>query len=184
MIWIGVSGAHGVGKSTVISGVENILGNKITVVREVARSVMARGFALGKDADTDSYVALVAEYIKARVLARNHRSQVVIFDRTILDTLSYAMVNLTCGQAVPEHVIDLLEAAWLEEKSSFAEYIFVPIEFEEVARDGRVKDESYRQFVSDKITLNLGLSNVAFSELNGNREQRVGQFISIIYRYL
>lgn len=184
MAWIGISGAHGVGKSSVISDIENILQERITVVREVAREVIAKGFPLGKEADTDSYVCLVAEYIKARSTVRNKTRPIVVFDRTILDTLSYAMVNLTRGVAVKHHVIELLEAVWKEEKNSFSEYIFIPIEFEETKRSGTELDESYRAQISDKIMANLYLSDVNFSELRGGREERVSQLASILSKYL
>ncbi len=184
MKWIGISGTHGVGKSTLISDVENRLSTKVSVMREVARGVISRGFPLGKRADTDSYVCLVAEYIKSRTNITKNPSPVVIFDRTILDTLSYAMVNITRGVAVKEHVIELLQAVWNEEKFSFSEYIYIPVEFEQTMTINDDIDESYRNQVSDKILSNLCLSGVSYSELKGSREKRTKSLIEIIHKYV
>jgi predicted ATPase len=180
MVWIGISGAHRVGKSTVLSDLEAKLGEEITVVRNVARGVIARGFQLGEKADVDSYVCLVAEYIKARSQVRRKKCPIVLFDRTILDTFSYCTVNLASGTRVQQHVIDLLDAIWSEEKYHFDHYFFVPVEFAATELNGVTYDEDYRTQVSDQILTNLELSGLSFTELRGSRADR----LAILYRHI
>lgn len=180
MFLIGVSGAHGVGKSTVISGLKRMAGDELLVVSNIAKGVIEKGFQLGKYADVDAYVCLVAEYLSSKNSLRSTTSQIVLYDRTILDTLSYAITNLDYGKQVKNHVIDLLRAVWESEKKDFSAYFYIPIEFPEADPDKNGPDEGYRSMVSDSIHRNLDLSKVGHTILSGAPDVRLDQLLSKI----
>ncbi len=180
MSGIGFVGADGTGKSTLVDALRAELGSNITVVDEVARSVIASGFPLGKNASRESYIELSRRYQEKLFEARNIGS-LLISERTALDPLAYASVNAALpGPQIDPNFIEFLKAQWRTDTLNYETYFYFPIEFDLVADGVRVDDRNYRETISHTM---LQLANDSIPQvvhMTGTKEERMNLALSVI----
>ena len=184
MIKVAIAGSHGVGKTTLASSiVEHYCRLDVTLSSQIARSLIKKGYPLGKDATTKSYV----QYIIAQLSAEQEidKCDLFISDRTLLDPLSYAIVNYNkLGSAVPQSIIEMIKRVWLLELQQYDLYIFVPIEFS-MKKDGvRPEGDDYRVLVENQMILLLDENHVNYIRVSGPPEERKIQAVTAINRII
>jgi len=177
---IGISGATGVGKSTLCSDLAERLSElkspKIeTEIRgRVARSLKRSGIPSDGDTREIDYPMYFEKHFKNIVAPTS--ADVLILDRTIVDTLSYAKVNANLS---PQW-IGLIESITGYLMTLVIKYFFIPIEFG-IAEDGvRCIDPEYRVKVEHAILENLHRFRRDYQVLKGARPERVDQAIRIL----
>jgi thymidylate kinase len=170
---IAVSGAHGVGKTTFCSDLKAALlrgeGQSISVelVTQVARSLNAQGIAINRGTEEDQYALFFAKHISN--LFRTTKSSVMIYDRTIIDSIAYATANgnlakswMQFAKVVAQNVIDRIDV-----------YFYIPIEFS-LEDDGiRPSDVAYQAQLDDAVLQLLREFRSDFAVVAGSRDERV-----------
>lgn len=175
MISVAIAGSHGVGKTTLAySLAAHYRARSVSLNTQIARSIIRKGYPLGKEATSESYV----QYIIAQLTAeqKNQNSDMFISDRTLLDPLSYAIVNLKAGNSVvPQSIIEMIKRIWLLELQQYNLYIFVPIEFP-MQNDGvRPEGDEYRELVEKQMVQLLDEYQVKYIRVSGTPKDRNAQ---------
>lgn len=180
MIKVAIAGSHGVGKTTLAySLADHYNSYEVTLNTQIARSLIKRGYPLGKDATAESYV----QYIIAQLSAEQGAAHCDLFisDRTLLDPLSYAIVNSNnIDSTVPQSIIEMLKRIWLLELQQYDLYVFVPIEFS-MQKDGvRPEGDDYRVSVEEQMLLLLDENHVNYIRVYGSPDERKAQAVNVI----
>lgn len=176
----GFVGADGTGKTTLVSAIRAELGSKVVVVDEVARSVISAGYPLGKDASRESYVELSRRY-QEKLFEARLTDRILIAERTALDPLAYALVNLAIPRPqIEPSFIEFLKAQWRMDTLNYKTYFYLPIEFELAADGVRVDDPDYREKISEQMLLLANDSNSDVLQVSGTVEERVALVLSRI----
>lgn len=153
-MWLAFAGSHSTGKSALIAHIAARLPERrVTIIRDVARGVIARGFPLGMNSTVDAFTNYVRDQLGLeRTAARQPSDALLMSDRTVLDAAGYARANAALPRPfVPSYFVEALREIWLAEASRYHAYVFLPIEFP-MSHDG-VRDvgEEYRSAVSSAI---------------------------------
>jgi len=180
MIRVAIAGSHGVGKTTLAYSLANHYRDRsVTLNTQIARSLIRKGYPLGKEATSESYV----QYIIAQLAAEQESSNSDLFisDRTLLDPLSYAIVNLkTVDSIVPHSIVEMMKRIWLLELQQYSLYIFVPIEFS-MQKDGvRPEGNEYRALIETQMVQLLEEYHVRYIRVSGTPEERNTQAVKTI----
>src|ERR1043166_2086223 len=126
---VAVSGAHGVGKTTFCSDLQSSLQSmggkapRVHLCTEVARALQAEGIPINRGTEEWQYALFFQRHLSNLVV--DHMTDYVIYDRTMLDSLSYAVVNNNLHESWVEFVISL----FAELSKRIDVYFFIPIEF-------------------------------------------------------
>ena len=168
---VAIAGSHGVGKTTLAYSLANHFTSlEVILNTQLARSLIKKGYPLGKEASVESYV----QYIIAQLRSEQEAEQCDLFisDRTLLDPLSYAMVNSKMGSAVPQSIIEMIKHIWILELQQYDLYIFVPIEFS-MQKDGvRPEGDDYRVSVEEQMISLLDENHVNYIRVYGSPDER------------
>ncbi len=148
-ISLGLSGAPGVGKTTVVDEVARKASRSydVQVSRDVARTLASKGIRINTKCETEDYLAFIA--MRLRDVLRL-RGDLVIYDRTLLDVLIFMELNGNADAWLKELATELIEC----EMAQLSVYFYVPIEFEAEPDGIRVTDPSVNHRI-DRITLRL-----------------------------
>lgn len=181
---IAIVGAHGVGKTTLGQYIAKTLecSEKIVFNTNIARSLIAKGYPLNKDATTESYI----QYIIAQLSAEQSAEFCDFFvsDRTLLDPLAYATVNDKYERSlVPKSIIDMLLHIWLLEQKQYDFYVLVPIEFPMPKDNIRPQDEHYRKMIEEQMIMYLQKYNINYVCVRGTIEERYAAVSAAISKY-
>jgi len=180
MIKVAISGSHGVGKTTLAYSISNCYADyNVKINTHIARELIRQGYPLGREATDESYI----QYIIAQLAAEQEASNIDLFisDRSLLDPLSYAIVNMkTEGSTVSQSIIELLKCIWLLELQQYDLYIFVPIEFSMIEDGVRPKGEKYRKLVENQMIQLLEEYHVKYIRVFGTIEERNAQAVNAI----
>jgi thymidylate kinase len=168
---VAVSGAQSVGKTTFCLDLRDELQRKGTVSVEVrtrvARDLKAKGIASDQFTDADEYPLYFRRHFEN--LLRPSAADVVILDRSVLDTIAYAQLN---GNVSP---------VWLGLCERLAElliplvhmYFYIPVEFG-VEDDGiRCTDNDYQSQLATIMETVIKAYYPTRIIMTGSREQRV-----------
>ncbi|VFQ42405.1 ATP/GTP-binding protein [Desulfoluna butyratoxydans] len=178
---IAFTGAHSTGKTTLLHEFSRIYDGKVVSITEVARTIISNGYPLGMDANVDSYINYVNEQLKSEFLYKNVQYDILISDRTILDTVTYAKVNRRLPRPfIPDSLIEMLENVWLLEKENYDLYVYFPIEFGLVNDGVRPEDLEYQKDVDAMALRLLEQHSVNFVRITGNVAARVEQLSKIV----
>lgn len=165
---LGISGAPGVGKTTVIEEAVRKVSRKYQVLlsRNVARSLAARGVHINIESRTDDYLA----FLTVRLHDMLHlRSDLVIYERTLLDVLIFMKLNGDAHGWLKELADELVQ--W--QMSRLSLYFYIPIEFEAEQDGVRIANPAVNRQI-DKITVSLLKEyRPDFITLNGSVSERV-----------
>lgn len=130
MTRVAVSGAHGVGKTTLLDALRDRAGNRIHLVGNVIRGIAAEGYPVGSSTVPET----LAVYLERQ---QNQERAApcgvhVVSDRILADGLAYVLAAIDIGVAkypwAPGE-LRLLDAAARLHASRFDYHVFLPAEF-------------------------------------------------------
>ncbi|PLS69302.1 MAG: hypothetical protein CV045_02830 [Cyanobacteria bacterium M5B4] len=182
---LGISGAHGTGKSTLLSALKKEPFFKdFFFVEEVARRLIKETGSL-KDADSNRLVSFQRRVLRRQVEEEN-KSPRFVSDRTVIDVLSYYEWYILYGKIQKTQtetwstMIRFIEDRF--ESSPYDIVFYLPIEFDLEADGVRWTDrESQRTY--DSILrgwLNYYSDHYKFFTVSGSLEQRVEQVLNYV----
>lgn len=176
-IKIAVSGAHGVGKTTFCNDLRSALEQSdvvIHIVTEVARTLKAEGVPINRETQGSQYALFFERHVSN--LFTNHTVDYVVYDRTILDSLAYAVVN---GN------LDLNWIRFIRTLSSIIlknidVYCFIPIEFALSADGVRNTEAEYQRKLHNTLLDMVQGCRRDFAMVTGSRSERVRQVLRLL----
>jgi thymidylate kinase len=178
---IAISGSHGVGKSSLCKSVYDILNTlypfkTIVLVDNISRKLIERRkIKHGLNSELDDYNLFVTEYITRYMDATG---DIIIHDRTMLDTLAYMKANSNVSDSYLEMIIQFTK--WYIQDINY--YFYIPIEFEMEVDGVRDNILEYQKKVDLVIKEYLEYYKVNVYTLNGNTNNRANQLIKLIGR--
>lgn len=164
MVLIAISGAHGTGKSTLISAVD---GDDVHVAGNVMKGLRADGYPVGVDVTPRT----IEEYVLRQNASELNGSKrpIVISDRTLLDGLAYVLTNMSFNMGYRwsgEELVGLRQATAVH-VARFDIYGFTPIEFPlSESHPMRALGEDYRSAVEQNLcveAIGMGLDLIPMS---------------------
>lgn len=168
----GVSGAAGVGKTTLIAEIIKLASPRYSVKlsKDVARSLLSQGVRINTESQVDDYLAFLAVRFRATLQLQ---ADLVIHERTLLDVLTFMELNGHAHGWLKELTEELVQ--WQIKKLSI--YFYVPIEFK-TRQDGvRITDPDVNRRV-DQITHKLLRKyRPDFVTLTGSVSERVNNVV-------
>ena len=163
----GISGAPGVGKTTVVSAVLERAKSRCTfaVSSDVARILVQEGVRINTESQTEDYLAFLT--VRFREMMKL-RANLVMHERTFLDVLAFIELNGHLHGWLKKLTEELVR--W--QLSQLTLYFYIPIEFDAKGDDVRIVDPQVnRRF--DKILLTmLHELRPDFVRVTGTVEQR------------
>ena len=169
---VAVSGAVSVGKTTLVAALSDHLHRhfsrlEVVVIGNVSRGLVAQGRVLAdRESSPEHYCLYVAEYVRRLLSAR---ADLVIHDRTLLDTLCYVIAN---GNASAEFV-EMLEQIVRFYVRDIDLYLYLPIELP-IREDGmRSADPAYREAVDGLLRSHLDRLGIDYKTITGPPEKRL-----------
>lgn len=167
--FITVTGAHGVGKTSLIDDVVRrvVSRSDISVIREPAREIAKRGFYVNDKISLDGVFEYLG-YCLAEV--RHVQTKLVLTDRSILDLYAYTRDQF------PHRFSYSLEKLLVEqihsEKHRTRLYVYVPIEFSMEQDDLRPAELEYQAYIDKVIRELLAHFEMPTLEVSGSIEER------------
>jgi len=173
-----LTGSHGVGKTSVISELDDWLSNKgIKCIYNSsnARKIKKAGLSINDDGDDFVQLVVASSHI-------SHFSENGWFaDRSILDCYAYGEYLYKQGKITKDcnlAVTYLLESFIRE----YSKIFYIPIEFKMVSDGVRKEDESFQKEIDDIIHQKLITTGVDYELITGTVEDRCQQIQKIIKR--
>lgn len=176
---LSISGAFSTGKTTLIEAAIPRLraaGRQTTMIGEVARQVLAAGYALDRGATVSSYLLYIRQQLAAERSA--FEAPLLLSDRSLIDLLAYVLVN--DDPAIPVELVDLLAEIVRHETRFFDAYGFLPVEFRPVPDGERAIDPVYQAAVSDRLRTLMDEYGVHVLELRGSVDRRVTALVDFV----
>jgi energy-coupling factor transporter ATP-binding protein EcfA2 len=180
---IGIVGASGTGKSTLVRDIREILKkNKsisIETIQGVSRDVISLGYPLGQDAHPESYIVLMRSHV-SKLLEVTSKNLIFISERTLLDQFCYSRVNKSLPRPmVKDELIHLMEHIWHLERKYYWKYIYLPVVDD---TRGKQKDggNDYQQQIDTEFKKILVDYKCIFEEVKGSPVARAEQAFEII----
>lgn len=168
---IGISGAQGVGKTTLIDAV-TISG--YTKVKEVIRKM---DVPINKDGTFESQLQIMTAH------GINVQEKNIITDRSIIDSFAYGWWSYNNGIFTKQQ-FDLMEAYFKAILPWYDFHFYIPPEFP-MEEDGiRDTDVVYRNEVDFLMNMIFSKYKISPHRLNGSVENRAGEFLEIVNRYM
>ena len=147
---IAFTGTQSTGKTTLLNQLCRVRADFVPV-RGVARSVIARGYPLGKRATCDSYALFIASQLEHELQSPSDTQPHFVSDRCMLDLLAHANVNQSISAKLSEPFIQMLDRTSQLSCRSYEHFFYFPIEFGQQNDGIREEDEPYRAKVSEEI---------------------------------
>ena len=165
---LGISGAPGVGKTSVVDEVAKQVSSKhsVELSKDVARSLARQGVRINTESGIDDYLAFLT--VRFRDMSQLH-ADVVIYDRTLLDILVFMELNEDDQGWLKQLTEELLR--WQMDRLSL--YFYIPMEFE-IEHDGvRIADPIINHQIDQIIVRLLREHRPDFITLRGSISERV-----------
>lgn len=179
---IALSGAHGVGKTTLCDQLTYAFSDAFpnaTIVRvgNISRDLIAqKKVKPDVNSSLDDYYVYIAEYVK-RLL--NANGEYILHDRTLIDAMAYICYN----KNYPEHFWEMLVEVTKLYTSQIDIYFYIPIEFPLVPDGVRRIDEQYQRAIDNLIVNSLESLGVPYIELRGDLNHRIESSVACISNY-
>lgn len=174
---VAVSGAHGVGKTTFCNDLAAAFKGRsksVEVLTNVSRDLHAEGVAINEGTEESEYPLFLEKHLTN--LFEKGESEYIIHDRTMVDTVSYAIANGNLHQ----RWISFLLKATPHLLTGVDRYFYIPIEFE-IEDDGlRATGKEYQISVDRAVVDILQKCRPDAITLTGSREERVAQALKHI----
>jgi len=181
MMRFAMSGAHQVGKTTIIDAVRD----QFEILGGVMRAVAAGGYGVAAETTPETIEAYMAKQLESEAGAARGRD--VLSDRVLLDGLAYVEAAKEFGFAsYPwwDAEIMLLRTAARAHAASFDVHCFIPIEFPSNSDlPFHAGGEDFRAAVSDRLAAHLDDAwPIPVVRVSGSVEERVATLRSILNR--
>lgn len=156
-----IEGAQSVGKTTLINALPSLFHNEYEVlaVAEVARSLIKYGISHDTETKPTDYYAYFSEHLKN---FNTSNGDIVLFDRSVLDVITFARINMGRGSWVEKLGFEI--AALI--KPQIHGILYIPIEFPVVCDGVRNTDEQSRRHFDSvllEIIQELELNHIVIS---------------------
>lgn len=177
---IAFTGAHGVGKTTLINSLEKNLSQSISlnVTKEIPRIIcdlVSNPEYFRRDQNTlvKQMIILLGQLTQEYELSN---SKLLICDRTIFDHWAYTLY-LFQKELNNDHILACEKFQYAHMKT-YDKIFYIPIEFE-VEDDGTREDDKVFQEEIDRLILkNLTKHDLPYIEINGSVEERYQMVIN------
>ena len=171
-----LTGSHGVGKTSVISELDDWLSNRgIRCIYNSsnARKVKKAGMAINDDGDDTVQTIIAASHI-------SHFSEDNWFaDRCLLDCYAYGKhlfrqekVTTECNRTLSKLTYKFLQ--------NYTKIFYIPIEFEMVKDGVRKEDKQFQQEIDTIIKNYLDRLEISYETITGSVEERCEKIKTII----
>lgn len=171
-----LTGSHGVGKTSVINGLEDFLlekGIKSITNSSKARNLKNSGFKINDEADDASELLLASNHI-------SHFNEDNWFaDRCIIDTYGYACHNYFHGR-IGKKTFKAIKHMTNKFTKLYDKIFYIPIEFPMVSDGVRKNDELFQHMVDQYIFSFLKQETCNFMVIAGTVEERMNAIKAII----
>jgi nicotinamide riboside kinase len=181
MLRVAFVGSHSTGKTTLLEYCKQRLAGRLNVIEDVARRVIKRGFPMGDQAGMDSFSNFIRDQFRAEHEAGRSSCEILISNRTVLDSAAYAHVNRALAkQCLPDYFVEMLEEVAWREADYYQLFVNFKVSFALVNDGVRPVDERYRQQVGDRISGLLTRFAIRHIEVSGSTEARYSQLMDAI----
>ena len=139
-MYIVLTGAHGVGKSTLAEHLVLVFGptRRIRLIPETARELVRRGHKVADEMNEDGFIAYISLYLK---MVRESQADIILADRSLFDLYLYTY-NAT-GRIRASYIEMLHELVFAEAKTVDF-YVYIPVEFPLAMDAVRPPDGTYQ----------------------------------------
>ncbi len=164
----GISGAHSVGKSTVLKSItdKNLFPNN-TIITEIVRTLAAKGIKINKGADHQSQMIILEEHYKNTLRYDN-----MITDRCALDAFAYATWDYLNGAYTLEQHQEQ-KKIFLSTVYEYDEIFYIAPEFEIVDDGFRSLDSKYQKEIHEIFVKLINKYQLNVCYISGSVENRV-----------
>lgn len=168
----GISGAPGVGKTTVVNAVLARARDRCTFAlsSDVARSLIQQGVRINTESQPDDYIAFLAVRLREMLQLR---SSLVVHERTLLDVLAFMELNGHAQGWLKELAEELVK--W--QMSQLSLYFYVPIEFEAEGDGVRMADPAVNHRFDQILVAMLRKYRPDFITLRGSVAERAASVL-------
>lgn len=178
---IAIVGSHGVGKTSLMDKLENDVDFRdYYFYPEAVREVSRLGFPYNEASTDCSQLAMLALH-----LLHISKTQDMVTDRFIVDSLIYAQILKSKGSEISQDCIDILRKYWDKYKNKIDLYVYCPAEWEIKNDNFRMTDEYMRDMVSTLMLaqLYMDIPQKKFLIVHGStmeRKEQVKQYIKVL----
>jgi hypothetical protein len=167
MIKIGMTGAHGTGKTSMAQAMLAGPFQKFSLVPSTARQIKEYGYPINREATELSQilVPLLRMVDEAEAVTNRHNrmyKQGIISDRTLVDSLAYTMyqnANVWETNSILEQITFRLAKMHI---GTYASLLYFPIYWDNVDDGVRDPDEQYRRVIDHNIKAILDLMDINY----------------------
>jgi nicotinamide riboside kinase len=147
----------------------------------VARSIIARGFPLGKKATMDSNCLFMSVQLSRESEYNPVFKDHLVSDRCMVDLLAHARVNRKLAITfLPEYMIELIEYVTVLSCRSYDLFFYFPVEFPQLNDGIREEDDNYRLEIGKEI-LQIAIElKLPMITITGTVDERLGQVLTEI----
>lgn len=173
-IRVGISGAAGVGKTTLVDQLTRCFPERqVKVSKEIARTLAKQGIRINLESQLEDYLAFLAYHLRQ---TREMKGDLVIFDRTLIDVLCFMELLQNAGTWAKALTEELVRA----QMKLFACYFHIPPEFTTEPDGVRITDRSVIKKWDLELRRLLAIYRPDFVTLTGPLSDRVRLAKSVI----
>lgn len=172
---IGITGAQGVGKTTLLNALRSERTFRDFVVcDEVTRRVKSYGLPINEGGNDTTQILIMNEHVYNVFMFDE-----MITDRTALDGLVYSTwlyKNARINQPTLKHVKDVFHKVWPMYKHVF----YIEPEFDLVDDGVRSVDKAFRDEIADLFDTIIEKEKLTMTRVKGSVRERVSTIVDII----
>lgn len=170
-----IQGSFSVGKTTLIQESLNTLQSKykIAVAPDVARVLATKGIFRDSETRIEDYFAYYYQHL---AFFNSIYSDIVLFDRSVLDVMTFARMSFGNGSWIEQLGGEIFNAM----RSKIHKVVYIPIEVPIVHDGVRSTDESLRSTFDTTLHSVFKDYNVSVSTICGPLVDRISQFSSLL----
>lgn len=188
---VAITGAHGVGKTTLTTEVVRSLKaigivtlNTPEVPREICETVGDPEFLRrGRNSIAKQLSILLGQVTTERILEHADRSQVVLCDRGVIDHWAYTKAQFG-SELEQQQLLPVVDRYVREYMLTYDLVAYVPIEFAPVDDGVREGDVEFQQLIDSEIQTLLDSYGITPIQLSGPVVDRVAMLVAAISRTL
>lgn len=153
-------------------------------ITDVARSVIARGYPLGKSAGVSAYCAFYITQTNYEDKYDSSFSPHLLSDRCLIDLLAHGRVNARQKFTIwPSEFLEMIEQVSRRRCKFYDKFVYLPIEFAQESDGVRDKDLRYRADVGDEIENIMSEWKLDAMVLTGSVEARKRKLLAVMAQY-
>ena len=170
---IALTGAHGVGKTTLGEVLVSKLASNhsVALIPETARELVRLGLKVNEEMNEEGFISYIQLYLRA---VRETNAEIVISDRSLFDLYLYTHRG---NNPIRHSYIEMLYELVFLEASLVDFYVYLPIEFPMMADTIRPPDVSFQKQVDDAAVKLLKEFKMKTVEARGSISDRCATII-------